>query len=180
MKNKRGAFTDLLLFMIVAFVIILVSGMFIYMSVLTRNQLKSLESPTESVNYTAVIDNVYEPVVDAYKTLYWLSIFMIVGMVISIFVGSYMVNTRPVFFVPYIFIVIIAVIVSVGISNAYQTLATNEVLSAPFLGDGGEYAGFSGANYMMWYLPIWIVVIGFAGGIIMFIRMKSEEFTPYG
>jgi hypothetical protein len=181
MKDKRGAFTDLFIFIIISFVILLVSGMFIYMSVLTRNQLKSLESPTDSVNYTEVIDTVYEPVVNAYKTLYWLSIFIIVAMIISIFIGSYMVNTRPVMFVPYIFIVIIAIVVSVGISNAYQTLATNEVLSEPFLGNGGEYAGFLGGNYIMWYLPIWVTFIGFTGGIIMFIRMKSEEFTPnYG
>jgi len=179
-KNKRGAFSDLFLFLIISFVVLLVSGMFIYMSVLTRDRLKSLTSPTENVNYTAVIDEVYEPVVNSYKMLYWLSIFIIVSMVISIFIGSYMVNTRPVFFIPYIFIVIIAVVVSVGISNAYQTLATDETLAPVFLGDGGEYTGFGGSNYMMWYLPLWIVAIGFIGGIIMFIRKKSEEFTPYG
>ena len=84
-----------------------------------------------------------------------------------------MVTTRPIFFVPYIFIVIIAVIISAGISNAYQ-----EVVATPEL--ASTFAGFIGSNFIMFYLPIWITVIGFIGGIIMFVRMKSQEGLAYG
>jgi hypothetical protein len=179
-KGKQAGFTDLFLFMIVAFIVVIVAGVYIYMSVLVKDQLDDTQSPTGNVNYTEIVDDVYSPVVGAYKTLYWLSIFIIVAMVISIFIGSYFVTTRPVFFIPYIFIVIIAIVVSVGISNAYQTIAMDDTLSPVILGDGDEYAGFTGSNYIMWYLPIWIAVMGFAGGIVMFVRMKSEEYSPYG
>jgi flagellar biosynthesis protein FliQ len=127
----------------------------------------------EGVNYTQIKDDTFGDVNIAFSSLYWLTTLMIVGMVISIFVGSYMVTTRPVFFVPYIFIVIIAVLVSVGISNAYQEVATNPTLASTF-------SGFVGSNFLMFNLPIWMTVIGFVGGIIMFVRMKSQEGTQYG
>jgi hypothetical protein len=94
-------------------------------------------------------------------------------MVISIFIGSYLVTTKPIFFIPYIFIVIIAVIVSVGISNAYEMVINDPTMAETF-------AGFVGANFIMLKLPIWIAVIGIVGGIIMFVRMGSKENDLYG
>jgi hypothetical protein len=86
--------------------------------------------------------------------------------------GSYLVTTKPVYFVPYIFIVIIAVVVSAGISNAYDMVRTNPTLASTF-------EGFVGANYIMLYLPIWIAVVGIIGGIIMYSRLNQGD-TLYG
>lgn len=175
--NKRGvALTDMFLFMIVALIILFISGMFIYMSGRIKDELHTNLDEQEigdTVNYTEVIDESMGQVDVAYRLMYWLSILLIIGMMISIFIGSYMVTTRPIFFVPYLFITIIAIIVSVGISNAYQ-----EVISNPTLAE--TFAGFIGSNFIMIYLPIWITIISFVGGIIMFVRMKSQEYVPYG
>lgn len=171
LKNKRGQFTDLFLFMIVGLVILFVSGIFIYIGLRVDEQFDISLTGQEignTVNYTEIKDATFGGVNIAYRSLYWISILLIVGMVISIFIGSYMLTTRPIFFVPYIFIVIIAIIVSVGISNAYQGVAENPELAETF-------AGFVGSNFIMFNLPLWIVVIGFVGGIIMFVRMKSQE-----
>jgi len=174
--NKKGQFTDLFLFMIVAVIIIFVSGLFIYMGIATQNQLDDTMKDMKTsagVNYTTITGATFGDVNVAYSSLYWISILLIVGMIFSIFFGSYMVTTRPIYFVPYIFIVIIAIFVSVGISNAYQ-----EVIEQPDLAP--TFAGFIGSNFIMFNLPIWIVVIGFTGGIIMFVRMKSQEAVAYG
>ena len=174
--NKRGQFTDIFLLMIVAVIIIFVSGLFIYMGIKTQDQLdKSMKDMKTSggTNYTEITGATFGNVNVTYSSLYWISILLIVGMIFSIFIGSYMVTTRPIYFVPYIFIVIIAIFVSVGISNAYQDVVANPDLASTF-------AGFIGANFIMFNLPIWIVVIGFVGGIIMFVRMKSQEVMAYG
>ena len=177
MTNKRGQFTDLFLFMIVAVIMLLVCGLFIYMGIRVSNQLddsfENQDIGTGNVNYSEVKDNTFGNVNVAYQSLYWIAILLMVAMVISIFIGSYLVTTRPIFFVPYIFIVIIAIIVSVGLSNAYQDIVSNPELSETF-------AGFVGSNFIMFNLPIWITVIGFVGGIVMFVRMKSQEQGGYG
>ena len=174
--NKKGAFTDLFLFMIVALIILLISGMYIYMGDRINTELQETlpgKEVGDTVNYTEILDNSIGQLSRTYNLLYWISILIIVAMVISIFIGSYMVTTRPIFFVPYIFIVIIAIIVSIGVSNAYEELALTPELAETF-------AGFVGSNYIMFYLPVWVTVIGFVGGIIMFVRMRQEEYTPYG
>jgi|TARA_R100001530_G_scaffold116916_1_gene84052 hypothetical protein len=173
--NKKAQFTDIFIFMIVAVIILFVSGLFIYMGITVNTQLdKSFDGMgSDEVNYTEIKDDTFGDVNVAYNSLYWISILIIIGMIIAIFMGSYMVVTRPIFFVPYIFIVIIAIIVSVGISNAYQ-----EVVATPEL--ASTFAGFIGSNYIMFYLPRWIAIIGFVGGIIMFVRMKSQEGVGYG
>jgi len=173
--NRHAGLTDLFLFMIVAFVIVLISGIFIYLSGEVDTQLTdSLEGleTGATANYTEIVQESMGQVSSTFKLLYWLSVFIIVAMVIAIFIGSYWVTTEPVVFVPYIFLVIIAIIISVGISNAYQTLSETEILAS-------TYAGFIGSNYILYYLPIWVTIIGFTGGIIMFVVKKTVPMGIY-
>jgi len=167
--------TDLFLFMILAFVIVFICGLFIYFGgkayVEIENSLGGQMFGT--ANSTEVIRDTIGVVNQTYQALYWISIMLIVGMIISIFIGSYLVTTKPVFFIPYFFIVIIAVIVSAGLSNAYV-----QVISEPLL--ASTFEGFVGANFIMMQLPIWISIIGIVGGIIMFVNMGSRENELYG
>jgi len=73
-----------------------------------------------------------------------------------------------VFFVPYIFMVAIAVFVAVIVSNAYETLMETDLLA-------GTFSNFIGSNWIMLNLPIWISIIGIGGGIIMFSRLGKRE-----
>ena len=82
--------------------------------------------------------------------------------------GSYLLTTKPIFFIPYIFVVIIAIIVSVPLANSYETLMNDPTLASTF-------AGFTGSNWIMLNLPIWITIIGITGGIIMFSRLGKNE-----
>jgi hypothetical protein len=174
-KGKRGGMADLFIFMIVAVVIIFISVIFIYMGGQVTEQVHAtMDNMTiGNANVSQVIDNSLGAVNRSYQSLYWISVFLIVGMVLSIFIGSYLVTTKPIFFVPYAIIVIIAIIVAVGISNAYEQVMADPTLASTF-------AGFVGANFIMLQLPIWITVIGLVGGIIMFVRMGSKESQMYG
>lgn len=180
MRDKRGGFVDLFVFMIFAVVIILISVVWIYIGGITEDQLQdSLGTmdlhDTEGNNASVVIENTIGVTNTTFGALRWISIFLIVGMMLSIFIGSYLVTTKPIFFIPYIFLVIIAVVVAVPISNTYETLGNTAELQTTF-------AEFTGSNWIMLNLPIWISIIGIAGGIIMFSRMgkKEEQYgSPY-
>ena len=180
MKNKKGGFTDLFLFIVFALVIVFISVIMIYVGNQAKDQLQSTlgEMPdlhdTEGHNASQVIDNTVGATVNSFQALHWIAVFLMVGMVLSIFIGSYLVTTKPIFFIPYLFIVIIAVIVSVPIANSYETILNEATLSSTF-------AGFTGANWIMLNLPIWITIVGIVGGIIMFSRMgRREERGYYG
>ena len=173
--NRKGTFTDVFIWMIVSFIIVTISGLFIYMGGVVNDELHaSLDDMVigdGSTNVSEVIDDTYGGITPAYHSLYWITAFLIVGMAIAVLIGSALVTTRPVFFIPYIFITIIAIVTSTGIANAYYEIRNNAVLSSTF-------AGFTGANYIFAYLPIWVTIIGITGGIIMFVRMQQgrDEF----
>jgi hypothetical protein len=174
--NKRGSMVDLFLFMILAVAIVFICGIFIFIGGKATSQIHEKLDGTDyagNENVTQIVDDTFGHVNQAYQSLYWISIMLIVGMIISIFIGSYLVTTKPIFFIPYAFIVIIAIIVSVGISNAYEMVIADPTMSSTF-------AGFVGANFIMLQLPIWISVIGIIGGIIMFVRMGSKDNQIYG
>jgi len=174
-KGKRGGFTDLFIFMIVSVIVVFISGIFIYLGGRVNTQLHTTmdDMTFGDKNGSEIVTSTMGKVSSTYDALYWISVFLMVGMVISIFIGSYLVTTKPVFFIPYLFVVIIAIIVSVGISNAYQ-----EVIETPLL--ASTFNNFVGANFILSKLPIWITIIGFVGGIIMFVRMGSKENELYG
>jgi hypothetical protein len=175
LKNKKGGFGDLFIFMILSVAIIFICAVFILIGgrVTTAVHEKMDNLTFGDANTSQIIDNSLGKVNQAYQSLYWISIFLIVGMILSIFIGSYLVTTKPIFFIPYIFILIIAVVVAVGISNAYEMVITTPAMASTF-------AGFVGANFIMLNLPIWIAIIGIVGGIIMFVRMGSREQDAYG
>ena len=177
-KNKKGGFTDLFIFMIFAFVLILFSGVFIYITNATTDELRENIDSMNLVgdgnnNASTVLENTLGKSVNSFNALYWITAFLIFGMIIAIFIGSYMVTTKPVFFIPYIFVVIIAIVVAVAMSNAYETLASDPTLSSTF-------SNFVGSNWVMSQLPIVISIVGITGGIIMFVRMGKREEAYYG
>lgn len=168
--------SDLFIFMIFSIIIVFSCGIFIYIGGIATAEIHEKLDGKDYAgdqNITKIIDNTFGKVNQAYQSLYWISVMLIVGMVISIFIGSYLVTTKPIFFIPYALIVIIAIIVAVGLSNAYEQVILDPTLASVF-------AGFVGANFIMLKLPIWITVIGVAGGIIMFVRMGSRDNQLYG
>ena len=173
--NKRASFIDIFLFMIFAFILVVVIGLLLYVFGLAEDGLhEAMDNMTfGDANTSQVITESVGATNISLSALYWLSVLIIFGMILGIFIGSYMVTTKPVFFIPYLFIWIITIIVSVPISNAYETLiATPEFAST--------YANFIGANFILNNLPMIVAIVGIVGAIIMFTRMgRKEEFGSF-
>lgn len=171
-NNNRGQLVNIFLFMIIALVVVTISAMFIYMGGVVREELhESLDDktqPNSSANYSKQIDDNFGDVTYAYSSLYWISVFLIVGMIFAIFIGAYFSPTHPVVFVIYAVLMLIAIPVSAEISNAYEIIMEDPTLASTF-------DGFIGANYIMLNLPIWVTIIGFIGGVIMGLRRMGAD-----
>jgi len=173
--NKLGGFTDMFLLIIVSFVIVVFAGIFIYFGGEVQEKVTEEFADMENLNTntTQLIEETIGEANQSYQALHWISIFLIFGMIISIFIGSYLVTTKPIFLLPYIIILIVAVIVAVGMSNAYETIIANPTLSDTF-------SGFAGSNWILLNLPFLIAGVGLVGGIIMFSRIGSKQEVYYG
>ena len=170
--NKKGALTDLFIYIAVIFIMVLFMVAMTFIANTTKAQLLEkadiLQGDSTSYNATTLIEETLGGVTSAYDSLKWISVMLMIGFAMSILITSFLVRTNPVFFVPYAIIVMVATILSVPVSNAYEYVYNNPTLHSTFV-------GFFGASYIFSYLPIWIAVIGLLAGILMFVNVVRSE-----
>jgi len=102
--------------------------------------------------------------------LRWVAFAIFVAMALSIFISNFLVKAHPVFFIIYICITILAVVLSIPISNTYEDLLTSGTLSTTLMTYGP-------INYMMIHLPVFVTIIGLAGAIFLFIGVTVDRET---
>lgn len=166
--GKQGAMSDLFLFITIGFIIVIFSVVMYFVATKTYTSLLSSNAIQKGLgndgNATQIINQTVGQVVNAYQSLKWITVMLLFGLALSILISSFLVKTNPIFFVPYVIILIIAIIVSVPVSNTYETIYQNPVLAESF-------SGFWGATWIFLHLPIWVTVIGIFAGILMFINV---------
>lgn len=176
--NKRGTGTDLFVFMIMAFLLSIMTVTMFYAVNVTDEKLKEniplfQEAMGTGGNATEVIEGVFGNVPRAYESLKWITSALIIGMILAILISSFLINTRPVVLVAYIFIWIIAIIVAVPLANTYEQIYQNPVLASSF-------SGFWGQTYIMLNLHIWVMVVGALAGIVLFVNfIRRSRYGGY-
>lgn len=163
--NKKGSFLfDLIVWIIIGIVVVLFFGIWMYGADLMNNALSSVPSITIN-NHTQNVSQVVGQTLGQVNTAQqrWLPIIAFIIMVteaLVILITSFFIKEHPLLFIPYVFIVAIAIVVAVVISNFYQGLLSGQAFSA-------YLQQFTMSNYILIYLPWWVAVIGAVGGILL-------------
>lgn len=168
--NKNGGMFDLILAIVLSFILVICLVVFTYAQNQVSERLIELaptiqQSFDNTTNVTLIITNTVGKVTTAYTSFKWISVTLIFGYFMSILVSAFLVRSHPAWFIGYIFVVIIAIIISVYVSNTYETLMNNELLASTFL------TGFFGANWIFLHLPYWVTIIGMIAGILMYVNL---------
>lgn len=168
--NRRGLF-DIFIWLIVIFVMFIFFAGFMYGFNLLTNSVVSTTFPTGTINITEAGQNTFGQVNEGLGSLKWLALVITVSMLISILVSNFLIKAHPVFFIVYILITIFAVVLSVSLSNAYESLLiSNNALTSTL-------QSFTAMNFIMLHLPIWTTIIGFMGAIFLFIGTIVDRDT---
>lgn len=171
--NTKGGMFDIFLAMILSFILVICCVIFVFASHTVNDKLLELAPSIQAsfgneTNVTQIINTSMGRVDMAYQSLKWITIMLIFGYFLTTLISAVLVKTHPVAFVGYIFIAIVSILVSIYISNTYETLMnTAQIQSVWFT--------FTGANYIFLYLPIWITVISFVAGILMYSNIDNGE-----
>lgn len=161
-KNKKGGILDLFLWIILSFIIILFFAGWIYGFNLVTEQLTSIEAEVLGNNISDIAQDTFGKINPVQtRSLHILAFVMIFIMGISMLITNFMIKSHPVFFVLHLFVIIVAIIVSVYISNEYEELLTNRAL-------GATLSEFTGATYIMLFLPLWTTIFGIGSSILLF------------
>ena len=173
LKNKKGNYAKVFVFIVMAFAITLFFGMMYYGFSQFNGFLTSVEFEIGDTNFTAIVDSTWGEVYDSYDNLKTLSYVLIFGMIITMLTSAWLVKRPPIFLVLWVIVSAVSVIVAVYISNAYVLLLNN----ADF---GATLQSFAGASYMMIYLPQIAVVISLFCGLISLISLNKAKHEREG
>jgi len=171
LDNKKGSIFDGIIWIIIAFVTLLVFGGLYYMHDSVYTGLKSVGSVGD-VNVTNITMIVFEPATrDMIGGLNILAFIILAGGAFSILVHNFLVRMHPAWMIVYILMTILAVIVSAFISNSYMELLNNASL-------GSTLSQFTMGNFIMQWLPYWSAIIGILGTIFLFIgTLRDRELS---
>jgi len=178
MRNKKGNYGDVFIFVTMAFLIVLFFGLMYYGFGKVNNVLNTVQFSMGNGqgynNFTNVVSATWGQVYSAYGQLSTFAYVLIFGMIFTILVSSWMVKSPPIFLIIYLIVAIGGIIVAAYLSNVYQGLLTNTDF-------GTTLQGFKGASYLLLNLPFIVAAVSFLSGLLSLIglnRNKTERDLP--
>lgn len=121
------------------------------------------------VNMTLAADQTFGVVNNSIQALRMVALVYILGLGITIIITNALLKIHPLFFFAYLLIVILGVIFSAPIANAYLTLLNSNIFA-------GTLGTFTAVNYIILNLPVFTLAIGAIGAIFLFINLiRSGE-----
>lgn len=173
-KDKRGAITDVIMWIVVAIVVVIVLGLFYYafgMKVLPA--LKDGFQHFQNVNgqnITAQTNLVIDTIVKGMGEFKWIAYGILIVMALNIWLGYFLVRIHPAFFILYFLVAIVGFIISIPVSNGYEVLINSNSEFASVL-----QTQFHSASFIILNLPIFAIVISFIGMIILMAGIPRDR-----
>lgn len=171
-KQDKKAQVDnalgIILFVVLAFTMALFFGVWGYANQIMTDTFVSIGS-SGNVNMTEAAENTFGAINSALiPGLRILSMVILFGMVLQIFLTNFLIRKNPLYFLLHVFMTAFAVILSVYVSNAYESFLTGQVFSSQLI-------GFTATTYILLNLPVWVTVIGIIGAILLVINMPRQQ-----
>jgi len=166
--NKKASVLDIIIWIIAGFIILLFLAVYMYGHNQLTEKLLELNIDIGDTNIATIADNTFGQVNSGLNSLRWLSFTIIFALAISILISNFLVKAHPVFFIVYFFIVVLAIVFSVFVSNSYEGLMTNQLI-------GDTLQSYVGSSFIMLNLPLWVTIIGVFGAIVLFIGIIRDR-----
>ena len=173
--NKKGELMDVIIWTVMAFVIVLFFGMWIYSMGLVNDAFTSMDIPigTQGDNISSIAEDTFGKYNSSLSLLHTLAITIMFSMILVIFVSNYFKKEHPVFYIAYVLVTVVGIILSVLLSNYYETLLSNSILSQTLL-------EFTAGSFILLHLPKFTIVIGLLGALFLFIGATRDRDTGGG
>ena len=115
------------------------------------------------INGTSETVDAFESTKTLTNRLDYIVLAVFIGLILALIISSWFIGGNPIFMFIYALIVIIGVILSAVLANAWETYSTTPALASTI-------TSFPITNHLLSYLPIYAAVIGFIGIVVMFAK----------
>lgn len=158
-------------FMVVTFMAVILFASYIYISGQITTTFDNIGKSNEAnagqpgyINLTLAANQTFDQMNASVQGLRLVAICLVFGMIIGIFVSNALVKMNPIWFGLYVLIVLLALFLAAPIANAYNVILNSGVF-------GGQLTTFSGVNFVMQYLPLFVAILGLLGGAFIFMNI---------
>ena len=164
LKDDKKGQVNVLEWIVIAFVTVLFIGIFIYAFGLFTDSFTNLGTSSTGVNMSEAGANTFGQMNNALSSgAATIGFVLLFATALSILINNFFIKEHPIAFIIHFFVALIAVVLSVPVSNAYASLLTGEPFSSNLI-------TMKAASSVMLHLPTWVTVIGLTGAIILFVR----------
>jgi len=167
--NKKAGTLSVIAWVVSVFVIIFFLAGYLYAHNLMTEALLDAGNTIDNnvVNLSDAVQKVVVPINSAMNALTWISFVMIVSLAFSILIENYYIREHPVLIFVHLLVIILAIVGSIYVSNAYETLLGQGILS-------GALGEFTASTYIALNLPIWVAIIGIFGLVLLVINVTRD------
>lgn len=175
-KNRKGGFLSMIqmisliaVICIVAFIVVVISGIWSFGFGQITDAIKSVPSEDNITNISYYGGEVVFGNINAgFSQLEWFSYMIIFGMFLGFIIGAFVVREHPGYLVIYVLASLVLVVFAIFISRAYNALYDSDSVI------GTQLQSYTGASWMMLYLPVWVTVTAIVGAIVMFVIWNRD------
>lgn len=182
-KDKKGLASQIMIIIVMAlvigFIILLIFlGQLVFPPLVSVSQdanviLQDTFQASGDSDLQAAGEASFQPAADSLNNLEWVSYTMVIIMFLVFLVMCFYVRTYPFLMFIWIILIILMLILSIYLAVVYQDLAAD-----PALGD--YYTDWKNTDFVLQNLPFLVVILGIAGGIIMFILSSRDQEAEIG
>lgn len=173
MNNKGfsalvGIFIGLVVFIIMAFVVAVGSGMLMKVSgTLTSSVVNSAPETMNFKNTTIITAGNTNSSIQQLRFFSWI---FIIAMALGVLISAYMLKPSSITIFFWFLMSAGIFTASVFMSRAYEDLYN----SSGFVGEALHLTD-RGTSWLVIYLPLGVTILAFLGGVILYMRMKKQE-----
>jgi hypothetical protein len=159
--RMAGIFAGLVVFVIAVLVIVLIAAPFLNAFGSITSAFTSLK-PVGPYNLTSYGVTTFGNINSSLQQLRWISLVIIFGMMIGIFISFFLVKQNPWWFGVYVILCVPVIAFSLYIERAYENIVN---LGGPL---STTLTTFTGTNWLLLNLPIVTTTIAVIGAIFLF------------
>lgn len=163
MRGKKADFTGILFFIVAIgtfAIFLLIVG---YIAPQISNELVAQIGVSEAVNNSLIATTQV-----AENTLPTVWLIMFGGLLLGLFATAWFIPSHPIFAVPFGVLLIIAILISIALSNAYEELTNNVILS-------GAAAQQGLIGFIMINLPLVTLIVGMIILVVSFAKPSGDQ-----
>lgn len=171
LMNKKGSILDPIILIVVAFVVLFFFGFMVYAFGIINGITTNIDANVGNVSISETFDATLGQFNTGLQLLRIIAIAIVFGMIFTIFVSNYLTKSHPIFYVVYILLAGVLFLISVLVSNAYET-----IINASSTSFGPTLQSFTAMHWIMMHLPSFIAIVTLLGAFFLFMGKEDRTF----